>query len=400
MSEPGALDRAMIRLVFGGEPVAEVSRLERGVGSIRMARHAAKREQLMLRFRLTAGGNSWRHGSPLLLGTVRERATSWLTAGAVLMPSSAFSGSLKDLMSAAGFEAASDAPAIGADGSLRLVGQCDGEQAVLRVGRPGQPSDPRRGAVALDELTGLPCVPRLLGVGVHDVAGHGAPDATSGTSATWAYTVEQRMSGRPVTSLTSEVVTDLREWLTLLSRHPVLAGTDATRVEALRASLAADAGLLAHAAPEVADPIGILAGRLQDAEAIRPVPLHGDVWARNLLRERGALTGVVDWDGFCPVGPAGVDLVHALAVDERLRRRTSMGVVAASRSWTQPRVASPLVHLLQALGIPWSPADLEVVGIAWWLTMTAASVRRLPTLSTDLGWVWSNVVQPTRALVT
>lgn len=371
------LDPAILRLLFGEKAPPEVPQLVRGAGLRAMAIHAARREIAVARSRAGDRGAVWRRRPNLLLGTPRERAAAWLTMGAVL--GAPRSTSLGSLLHKASFIARPGPPSLGADNSLRLIGSHDGNPAVLRVGIPGTPSDPSVAAHALEVLAGVPSVPALRDRGDHDG---------------WVFTVEELLSGAPATTVTPVLVTDLSAWFLALAQHPV----PGTSQAALAAAIASNARVLATAGPAVADRVFAVAETLAAADLLVPAPLHGDLWARNVLLVDGHLSGIVDWDGFTPVGAAGVDLVHTLAVDLRMRRRTSSGAVAATRPWARREWSEPLSGVLDTWGGPSGPDAIDAVGTAWWLTTTAASLRRIPRLAHDLGWLRDNVEVPARVL--
>src|SRR5438093_11880125 len=60
---------------------------------------------------------------------------------------------------------------------------------------------------------------------------------------------------------------------------------------------------------------------------------HGDLWAGNLLVERGALRGLVDWDAWHPAAVPGTDLLHLLAMEEVVLSGRSLGEVWLRRPW-------------------------------------------------------------------
>lgn len=382
--QPGDLPPSVLTLLFGADPPSQLPVLGPGAGFPALARHAGRRELRVLRHRLTGSGPLWRRRSPLLLGTGRERLRTTLGAGVLLLRPHSVSEQWRNLLSEAQFEPARGSePAVGIDGSLRLIGRFQGRGAVLRVGQPGRPNDPTPAAEALAGLPGVRAVPDLFALGRVETAGE------------WVFSVEERLPGRQATSLNAALLAELTRWLTDFGALPVAGDADAD----LANLLVACRDLLVAAAPTIETEVDRLLATLRGSAAVVPARMHGDLWARNLLTEGTALTGVVDWDGYREVGPGGVDLVHAVATDLRLRRRTSLGVIAADRPWRDGELAASLRHLFtDFVTRPLTTSDLDAVGLAWWLTMTATSLARLPARAQDRDWLQANVIRPAQTL--
>lgn len=347
-----------------------------------LLRHAAARELRIVQHRMARPADIviGRRRRGALGGSVRERISRHLGGGVILAEHWGGGQEWRELLAASGFVAATAFPDIGIDGSVRAYGTAGGNPAVLRVGMVGTPADPQSAIVGLGQLAGVPLVPQLLG---HGLIGR------------WRWSVERRMPGSRPGRLDDSFLGQAHRWLRLLA-----AQTPAPAPAAAWAALHDDAAMLARVAPGVSEPLASLVDEMGKRGTLMPAPAHGDFWSGNLLVGAGrSLTGVVDWDGFRHAGIGGTDLVQLVCADERIKRRQSLGSVACREPWQ----TAPLRDLLLAptrppIRVAAQRRHLRDVGTAWLLTVTAASLRRLPELSSNLRWLDDNVVIPLRRL--
>jgi len=125
---------------------------------------------------------------------------------------------------------------------------------------------------------------------------------------------------------------------------------------------------------------------------------HGDLWAGNLLVDRGRLSGLVDWDAAHPAALPGADLLQLLATDFRRRAGRALGPEFLNRPWRSPAFSQATAGYWPVLGIRPDDALLELVGIAWWATEVHGTLARLPHRANDERWVVTNVDRVLRAL--
>jgi aminoglycoside phosphotransferase (APT) family kinase protein len=118
---------------------------------------------------------------------------------------------------------------------------------------------------------------------------------------------------------------------------------------------------------------------------------HGDLWLGNLLVERGALSGVVDWDAWHPASLPGTDLLHLVASSRAFATRRSFGELMAERPWEDALFARAADRYWRGLGIDPACEVLEAVGAAWWAATTRANVQRHPGTAHDPRWLARSV---------
>jgi Ser/Thr protein kinase RdoA (MazF antagonist) len=128
--------------------------------------------------------------------------------------------------------------------------------------------------------------------------------------------------------------------------------------------------------------------RLDDIPAVQR---HGDLWAGNLLVDRGRLTGIVDWDAAHSSGVPGADLVQLVATDVRRRRRLPLGQAVLELPWRASTFTAATAEYWWALDIAPRRALLDVAGIAWWASEIHHTLVRFPQRRTDELWVAENV---------
>lgn len=261
---------------------------------------------------------------------------------------------------------------IGSGGGLRMRTIVADRPAILRLGKAGTPADPSHHYAALQATADIAQVPTPLG--------HGR---TGGVM----WSVESMIQGRVQTQIDRAVILEADQFLRSLP-----AADRITRPLDQIDDLAALAGPSAGAIQIISDRIG------EKLNGLPGVLTHGDFWLGNLLFRKGALAGVVDWDGWEPAGAPATDLLHLLADFRRRRGRTSYGAQAANRFWREAEVRDLLDRHLAALGLPNDSATVDALGESWWLTAVAAAVGRNPKLAVDAAWMQRNLRQAANEL--
>jgi hypothetical protein len=232
----------------------------------------------------------------------------------------------------------------------------------------GEPGAPLHAADGLERLAAarLYAVPRLLGRG--EVVG-----------ASWS--AESALRGRRPRSVGPRLA---RQVTSLCLAFP--------RAEGPPLAIARDLETIELALPDRAGALRAVAAGVKPVVAALPAVLrHGDLWAGNLLVERGALTGVVDWDAWHPAAMPGTDLLRLFATEERRRAHLSLGRMWIMRPWRSERFLALSRNYWSALGVAPSDEVLDAVGIAWWASEIAGTLSRLPHRAADVGWLTANV---------
>lgn len=244
-----------------------------------------------------------------------------------------------------------------------IVVSVDTPAVVLRIGLAGGASDPSRHHAAIRRCVelGVALAPTPLG------AGH---------FARYAWTLESRLPGERPRRLTDGLVSEVLTWCEGLPRHDQAGDPVASMVQFL---------------PSEADRLGRIALAVRSALVALPGGLiHGDLWRGNLLVGDG-LSGVVDWDAMSEGGLAGVDAMHLLGERMGREKGRSFGEIAALSGWESPDVRPHLDRHLRRLGAETGADIRAAVGLAWWATVSANSLRRNPALCGDPGWMTRNV---------
>jgi Protein of unknown function (DUF1679) len=257
----------------------------------------------------------------------------------------------------------------GAGGTVLVRARmASGAHGLLRVTRAGASGDPATLADTLERLAtaGVPLAPRPLGRGV--VAG-----------ASW--TAEKLLPGHRPGRVTPE-----------LAHHAALACARLPISDAVPTAPVEDLLGAAAALPRYGADLRRLADRLRSGvRGIPAVQRHGDLWAGNLLVDRGRLTGIVDWDAAHSSGVPGADLVQLVATDVRQRRRLPLGRAVLERPWRTSTFTAATAAYWRALDIAPRRALLDVAGIAWWASEIHHTLVRFPQRRTDERWVAENV---------
>jgi hypothetical protein len=302
---------------------------------------------------------------------VRGWARGILRAGLVVevAPPDAGPRILDAVAQVAGAERLERALQAGAGGTVLVRARmASGARGLLRVTRAGTSGDPAAQADTLERLAtaGVPLAPRPLGRGV--LAG-----------ASW--TAEKLLPGRRPRRVTPGL---LHQAARACGRLPI---SDAAPTALVDDLLGAAAVL-----PRYAKDLRRLADRLRPRlDGIPAVQRHGDLWAGNLLVDRGRLTGIVDWDAAHSCGVPGADLVHLVATDVRRRRRLPLGRTVLELPWRASTFTAATAEYWWALDIAPRRALLDLAGVAWWASEIHHTLVRFPQRRTDERWVAENV---------
>jgi hypothetical protein len=302
---------------------------------------------------------------------VRGWACGTLRAGLVVevAPPDAGPRILDAVAQVAGAERLERPVQAGAGGTVLVRARmASGVRGLLRVTRAGTSGDPAEQAETLERLANarVPLAPRPLGRGV--VAG-----------ASW--TAEKLLPGHRPRRVTPDLV---HKAALACGRLPI---SDAVPTAPVDDLLGAAAALPSYAADlrRLADRVR---SRLDDIPAVQR---HGDLWAGNLLVDRGRLTGIVDWDAAHSSGVPGADLVQLVATDVRRRRRLPLGQAVLELPWRASTFTAATAEYWWALDIAPRRALLDVAGIAWWASEIHHTLVRFPQRRTDERWVAENV---------
>jgi hypothetical protein len=357
-------------IVWGRGPVAP------SAGIAALACHAARRECALTRLRHNPPGSlavrAVHRWSPTVFDPSRRSELRAAAAAGALVELSAeptVSSVLDAAATAAAAHGAVRSVQPGTGGSLLArISTRDGQSLILRVGEPGGPGDPLPAAAALERLAPfrLAAVPRP--------AGHGRVGEV-------AWSAESALPGkrprRAVPGLASQVV----ELCLDLPRSPGPPAAVGEDLEAIGAHL-----------PELRGRISCVGAALgSTVRSLPSVMRHGDLWAGNLLIERGGLTGVVDWDGWHPAAVPGADLLHLIAMQGVVTSRRSLGEVWLERPWEWATFTQITDLYWRALGVVADREVRQAVGWAWWANQVRCSLARLPHLAQDDRWVSRNV---------
>ncbi|MGH2572454.1 MAG: hypothetical protein ACRDGU_03060 [Actinomycetota bacterium] len=266
-------------------------------------------------------------------------------------------------------------PGSGGSGLARIRGP-EGSPLVLRLARSGGPGDPHRAAQALERLSSMESalVPRPAGKG-----------RVNGVS----WTAETALPGRPPSRITQDLAAQVAAFCAGLPR-----------AEGQATAHSADLLQVARRFPHWTTVLSEAVTACDQAALSVPALMrHGDLWAGNLLAERGGMTAVIDWDAWHPAALPGTDLLHLVAMEEGRKTSRGMGRVWLARPWESESYSAAGAGYWNAIGVRPDPKLLEAVGIAWWAGQVAATLARLPFLAGDERWVEANVETVLTALM-
>jgi Phosphotransferase enzyme family len=349
------------RLANGSQhPLRQAAERERDLRALRAA--------LPRRLHVTA---VHRLPAPGARAGVRGWARGVLRAGLVVevTPPDAGPRILDAVARAAGAERLELPIRAGAGGTVRVRARmASGAHGLLRVTRAGTPGDPAAQADTLERLAtaGVPLAPWPLGRGV--VAG-----------ASWM--AEKLLPGHRPGRVTPDLV---QQAAVACGRLPISDAVPTAPVDDLLGA----AAVLPHYAADLRRLADRLRSRLDGMPAVQR---HGDLWAGNLLVDRGRLTGIVDWDAAHCSGVPGADLVQLVATDLRRRRRLPLGRAVLELPWRASTFTAATAAYWSALDIAPRRALLDVAGIAWWASEIHHTLVRFPQRRTDERWVAENV---------
>jgi hypothetical protein len=391
----GAVPRVPAPQVRGREPAPS------GTAVLPLVGYAARRELVLarLRNRPPAGytrARVLRTRPPVMgvgpLGAARARLAG---GAAVLLAAGPPAVSVLDeVLAAAGIDAHHDIRP-GSGGVLLVRGRRGGRPVLLRVGPASAVT--QASVDALRTLAGSRLVPDLV---------------AHGSAAGLRWTLEGLLPGRRPGPVRAGV---WREAAAFAAAMPAAAMPAAAMPAAAMPAGAMPAGampagaggpvppavdVVARALPAHAAELTEVSDRALDRVGGLPhVAVHGDFWPGNLLVSRGHLTGVVDWDAFRASGPAGVDLLHLVATQERRRRGQQLGPQVLCRPWSQPRFTSVAGPYWKAVGADPGPGELDALGVLWWLDQVAGTLTRRPAMARDGRWVDVNVTGVLRGIL-
>jgi hypothetical protein len=343
-----------------------------GTGSSELLRFALERELVLARLK--------RHPPPpySMVRVIRMRpsvarpslvrhARASLAAGAAVLlhDGSVTRSPLDDVIAAAGLDEHGWRVRPRSGGVLLLLGRRAGERVLLRVGSPS--ALPAASAEGLRRLSGSPLVPRLL---------------ASSRDGNPVWTLEQVLEGRRPARLG---VTLRRDAVDFAAAMPPAAADSAPPI----------IEDLALVLPRHAAALRAVGGRAFAAvrDELPTVAVHGDFWTGNLLTAGRRLTGVVDWDAFRSSGPAGVDLLHLVASEDRHRHGRGIGAEVLLKPWTSEEFASAAAPYWCAMGVRPTARVLDALGVVWWLQQVASTLVRTPSHAADDEWVVPNVTR-------
>lgn len=309
---------------------------------------------------------------PLLhAGLIRGKLRTALLCGILVEMSS--SAELPRVLDAAVQAAGSVEPIarlrLGSGGGVLIPSRvADGAPVVIRVGRLRGSGEIGRAADALEYLGSSKArkVPRLLRRG-----------ETCGAS----WSVESLVAGHCPKRLGAPLIGEVTRFCSGL---PSTGGPPEAPGQ--------DLDLIARSFPRLAKSLSAMA-RLVEA-ALTPAPgimRHGDLWAGNLLVQKGELAGVVDWDAWHPSGAPGSDLLYLVVTEQWLRSRKRLGEIWLDRPWRSQAfvaIATPYWH---RLGLDPSPQLMDAVGLSAWATQVATNLARSPQLASSPQWAHNNV---------
>lgn len=262
---------------------------------------------------------------------------------------------------------------VGADGAVRaIVRRPGGTGGLVRMGLSGTAADPSHARAGLEMVASA-------------AGGLAPPVQASGQCAEITWVLEGLLPG----STPAHLVPGLADQVAAFLGDMPAAGRPAEVLD--------DARVLAEVVPGAAAVVLAAAQSVcESAPAAQGQLVHGDLWAGNLLTVGSRLTGVVDWDAWTPAGVPGVDLLHLLATDARIRQRRALGEIWLQRPWENADFVGPVRRYWPAWG---GDADARAaVGVAWWLSQLARDLRRNPTLGRQDAWVQRNITTVTEVL--
>lgn len=257
---------------------------------------------------------------------------------------------------------------------IRVV-LADRSLGLLRLARAGASADPASLADTLELLTqaGVSLVPRVR------ARGH-----TAGAS----WVVEGALPGRRPRRLTGALA---RQVAAVCAAFP--------RGDGPPLATAADLSHIGRWLPDRAVSVARLGAELAgQVQSLPSVLRHGDLWAGNLLVDRGRLSGLVDWDAANPSAVPGTDLLQLVATELRKRAADELGPGFLNRPWRTSMFSGVTAHYWPSFGLRPNDPLLDVVGIAWWATEVHGTLARLPHRAADERWVATNVDRVLSAL--
>ncbi|MBA2274795.1 MAG: phosphotransferase [Actinobacteria bacterium] len=311
---------------------------------------------------------------PRLRGSsVRSELRAALQQG-VLVEMTARTGELRVVDAAANAAGAKETVAglrLGSGGTaLALIEDSGGDSVLLRAGGSMGALPVVHAAAALEHLAASEVgpVPHLMASG--EICG-----------ASWS--TESLLKGHRPKQLTPRVIAEAIAFCLRLPR----------RHEATSVGTAID--IIAEQVPQDASALAGIKAYLHEACASLPgVMTHGDMWAGNLLVDRGGLSGVVDWDAWHPAGIPGTDVMYLMVAELWLRKKRPLGQIWIERPWRSIHFKSVTAEYWAGFELEPGTDLLDAVGIASWAAQVSGNLMRSPQLADNTRWVGNNVRIP------
>ncbi|HJZ49133.1 MAG TPA: phosphotransferase [Roseiflexaceae bacterium] len=125
--------------------------------------------------------------------------------------------------------------------------------------------------------------------------------------------------------------------------------------------------------------------------------VHGDFWPGNLLiqPDAGTITGVVDWDRASADQIPLHDLLHLLAYERKMQRRSELGeeIVGYLLPAAFDQDERSLVkEAIWQLDLPASVEFFRAITLLYWLRFAATNLSRYPAFRSDGRWLKNNVL--------
>ncbi|MGA8211316.1 MAG: phosphotransferase, partial [Nocardioidaceae bacterium] len=307
---------------------------------------------------------------PVMRPSLRTAVRGWLASGVAIVDADfpAPGSPMAAVAGQAGVRFPSVALWLGSGGVLVAPALMGRLPVMLRVFPPGTGEGHAHAVSTLTRLRGL--------------AGQGLVPALHGSGRTDGldWLVETRLAGTRPRRLTQRLASEAVDFTSTLPLPPgPVVGAEQRLPQVLDAGTADRLAAVGRAASSC-------------WSGVPAVGTHGDLWLGNLLADHGALSGVVDWDAYRGDVVPGLDLVHLLATEERLRQRRSMGAELLSRPWEREPLRSLGRRYFSALGVHLDEDRWTATGNAWWLGQVASTLTRTPALARDARWMQANVV--------
>jgi aminoglycoside phosphotransferase (APT) family kinase protein len=218
----------------------------------------------------------------------------------------------------------------------------------------------------------------------------------AGTVGLAEWSLEERLPGSaPPLELPEPLLAECVEFLAELHLSSRSLKQDAQLAESAEV-------IAATCQPKVAEAVRRLGSMLDEELADIPRGFgHGDFWTRNLLTERGRLTGVVDWHGAGPDRLPVIDLLHLRlsSIFQRKRQYLGEALVEHLLPWARARADRVLDSYCRRIDLTIDSAHLQSLVKAYWLTRTARELELYADRVERPVWMHRNVEVVIPALI-